>query len=115
MYCIWNADSNRNFWSGHNFIYLKLSYASGILLTYSALHVICVSLAKGSKGKPMTFCSNTTSYLCSFSKVVKGDGAPHANSVKLRAKRSQITFEAVQKVICYPLECIDKSKKTTFF
>ncbi len=57
--------------------------------------------AKGSKGLPITFCNNTTSYLSPFSKLAKGNGAPHATSVKLHAvlnyprkfaKRAQITF-----------------------
>jgi hypothetical protein len=33
----------------------------------------------------ITFCNNTTSYLSPFSELVKGNGAPHANSVKLHA------------------------------
>jgi len=63
-----------------------------------------------------------------FSKLVKCNGAPHANSAKLHvvmysiilrkfAIRAQIPFGAVAKgyVMCYPLKCIDKSKKRTFF
>ncbi len=41
--------------------------------------------AKGSKRYPITFCNNATSYLSPFSKLVKGNGAPHANAVKLHA------------------------------
>ena len=53
-----------------------------------------------------TFCNNTTSYLSPFSKLAKGNGAPHANSVNLHAvlnyprkfaKRAQITFGGVAK------------------
>ncbi len=40
----------------------------------------------------ITCCSNTTSDPSPFSKLVKGNGAPHANSVKLHA------------VLNYPLE-----------
>ena len=59
--------------------------------------------AKGSK-LTITFCNNTTSFLSPFSKMVKGNGAPHANSVKLHAvlnyprkfaKRAQIPFGGV--------------------
>ncbi len=62
--------------------------------------------AKGSKGQPITFCNNTTSYLSPFSKLAKGNEAPHANSVKLNAvlnypwkfaKRAQIPFGGVAK------------------
>jgi hypothetical protein len=57
-----------------------------------------------------------------FSKLPMGNGAPHASSVKLGrscmqfATRAQITFGAIflQKKICHLLECVDKSKQTTF-
>jgi hypothetical protein len=31
------------------------------------------------------------------------------------AKRAQITLELLQKVICYPLECMNNTKKITIF
>ncbi len=61
-----------------------------------------------------------------FSKFaqVNTNRAPHASSVKFKynalysiilcqfAKRTQITLELSQKVICYPLKYVDKSKQT---
>ncbi len=70
--------------------------------------------AKCLKGRPITFCYSTKIYLSPFNKLQNGNGAPHANSVKLRkncmryyinlrqfAKRAQITFGAIAK--CYLL------------
>ncbi len=64
--------------------------------------------AKCLEGRPITFCNST--------KLPKGNGAPHANSVKLRrncmrylinlrqfAKRAQITFGAIAKGNLLPL------------
>jgi hypothetical protein len=70
------------------------------------------SACKVLKRETDTFCNSTKSYLSPLSKLTKVNGAPHANSVKLRrncmlysinlrqfAKRAQITFGAITKSI----------------
>ena len=84
-----------------------------------------IPLAKCLKGRPITFCNSTKSYLSPFSKLPKGNRAPHANSVKLRrncmrysvnlrqfAKRAQITFGAIAKGNLLPFAMCFKSKQT---
>ena len=84
-----------------------------------------IPLAKCLKGRPITFCNSTKSYLSPFSKLPKGNRAPHANSVKLRrncmrysvdfrqfAKRAQITFGAIAKGNLLPFAMCLKSKQT---
>jgi hypothetical protein len=85
------ADGKQNFKLASILFFSELSTPSGILLADSA-------------------CNSTKSYLSSFSKLPKGNGAPHANTIKLGmncmrcsvtlcefAKRTQITFGAVAK------------------
>ncbi len=86
-----------------------------------------IPCAKCLEGRPITFCNSTKSCLSPFSKLPKGNGAPHANSVKLRrncmrysmnlrqfAKRAQITFGAIAKGNLLPLSICLKSKQTFF-
>jgi len=55
------------------------------------------------------------SYLSPFNKLPKDNGAPHANSVKLGRTRLWYFIGAVsQRVICYPLKGVDKSKHISF-
>ncbi len=53
-------------------------------------------MQRGQKGNRLPFA---TSYLSPFGKLVKGNGAPHANPAKFQAfvKRAHITFEVVAK------------------
>ncbi len=81
-----------------------------------------IPCAKCLKGRPIALCNSTKRCLSPFSKLPKGNGAPHANSVKLRrncmrfsinlrqfAKRAQITFEAIAKENLLPLAmCLKK-------
>ncbi len=85
MYSIWIAYGKRIFLSDSLFIYLKWSTPSGILLTCSTLHAIRGYCRQGVKRVTNYLLQSTTGYLSSFSILVKGNGAPHANSVKLHA------------------------------
>ncbi len=84
--------------------------------------------AKCLKGRLITFCNSTKSYASPCSKLSKGNGAPHANSGKLRrncmrysinlrqfAKRAHTTFGAITKgnLLSF-LQCVLKSKQTFF-
>jgi hypothetical protein len=72
--------------------------------------------------KKMTDCNSTKSYLSPFRKLPKGNGAPHATSVKLGrnciqysinlrkfAKRAQIIFGAIAEGNLLPfVKCLKK-------
>jgi hypothetical protein len=77
-----------------------------------------VTAGKGDKRQPITFCNSTSSYLSTFSKLVKSNGAPHASSDKLHAilnypskiaKRAQINFRNL-----LPFRMYEKRKKIFF-
>ncbi len=46
---------------------------------------------------------------------IQSNGMWYSIILREFAKRAQKTLELLQKVICYPLECMNKSKKITIF
>jgi hypothetical protein len=72
------------FYLGVFYLY-KISSPSGILPTCSALHAIRIyRRQRGRKGNRLNFAI-TPKVIGALNKLVKGNGAPYANSIKLHA------------------------------